>query len=151
MEIILNKGSANKRRRYNATSSLISWTHTQNDPCFKQSLSYFFFSSFPVLRTKYNKFHEICPPFSIVLWFLVVLHSLISPYPSGLLEQSYVWLSVSEATLNNTDKYVTWLKWPLMIKPQKTGEGMFYGIYGVLYETLSNGPRYTNYTPTNVI
>ena len=26
-------GSANERRRYNVTASLIGWAHTQNDPC----------------------------------------------------------------------------------------------------------------------
>ena len=30
--IILGMGSANERRRYNVTSSLIGWAHTQNDP-----------------------------------------------------------------------------------------------------------------------
>ena len=28
----MGMGSANKRRRYNVTSSLIGWAHTQNDP-----------------------------------------------------------------------------------------------------------------------
>ena len=32
--IILGMGSANKRRRYNLTPSLIGWAHTQNNPCF---------------------------------------------------------------------------------------------------------------------
>ena len=31
--IILGMGSANERRRYNVTWSLIGWAHTQNDPC----------------------------------------------------------------------------------------------------------------------
>ena len=31
--IILGMGSANERRRYIVTSSLIGWAHTQNDPC----------------------------------------------------------------------------------------------------------------------
>ena len=26
---------ANERRRYNVTSSLIGWAHTENDPCLK--------------------------------------------------------------------------------------------------------------------
>ena len=30
--IILSMGSANERRRYNVTSSLIGWAHTQNGP-----------------------------------------------------------------------------------------------------------------------
>ena len=30
--IILAMGSANERRRYNVTSSLIGWAHTENDP-----------------------------------------------------------------------------------------------------------------------
>ena len=30
---ILSMGSANERRRYNVTSSLIGWAHTQKDPC----------------------------------------------------------------------------------------------------------------------
>ena len=29
--IILGMGSANERRRYKVTSSLIGWTHTQNE------------------------------------------------------------------------------------------------------------------------
>ena len=29
---LLSLGSVNKRRRYNVTSSLIGWAHTQNDP-----------------------------------------------------------------------------------------------------------------------
>ena len=32
--IILGMGSANERRRYIVTSSLIGWAHTYNDPCF---------------------------------------------------------------------------------------------------------------------
>ena len=32
-KIILGKGSANARRRYDVTSSLISWAHTQDEPC----------------------------------------------------------------------------------------------------------------------
>ena len=32
-EIILGMGSTNGRWRYNVTSSLIGWVHTQNDPC----------------------------------------------------------------------------------------------------------------------
>ena len=31
--IILRIGSANERRRYNETSSLIGWAHTQNYSC----------------------------------------------------------------------------------------------------------------------
>ena len=31
--IIVDMGSANERRRYNATSYFIGWTHAQNDPC----------------------------------------------------------------------------------------------------------------------
>ena len=31
--VILGLGSANERWRYIVTSSLISWAHTQNDPC----------------------------------------------------------------------------------------------------------------------
>ena len=31
--IILGMGSANERRRYIVTSSLIGWAHTQNDNC----------------------------------------------------------------------------------------------------------------------
>ena len=31
--VILGMGSANERRRYIVTSSLIGWAHTQNDPC----------------------------------------------------------------------------------------------------------------------
>ena len=31
--IILYTHPANERRRYNVTSSLIGWAHTQNDPC----------------------------------------------------------------------------------------------------------------------
>ena len=31
--IILGKGSANERRRYNMTSSLIGWAHNQIVPC----------------------------------------------------------------------------------------------------------------------
>ena len=31
--IILGMGSADERRRYNVTSSLIGWTHAQNDQC----------------------------------------------------------------------------------------------------------------------
>ena len=31
--VILGMGLANERRRYNVTSSLIGWPHTQNDPC----------------------------------------------------------------------------------------------------------------------
>ena len=31
-KINLGMGSANERRRYNVTSSLIGWAHTQNDP-----------------------------------------------------------------------------------------------------------------------
>ena len=31
-EIILGMGSANERRRYNVTSSLIGWAHTKTDP-----------------------------------------------------------------------------------------------------------------------
>ena len=31
--IILGMGSANERWRYNVTSPVISWAHTQNDPC----------------------------------------------------------------------------------------------------------------------
>ena len=30
--IILGMGPANKRRRYDLTSSLTGWAHTQNDP-----------------------------------------------------------------------------------------------------------------------
>ena len=30
--IILGMGSANERRRYTVTSSLIGWAHTENDP-----------------------------------------------------------------------------------------------------------------------
>ena len=30
--IIVGMGSANERRRYNVTSSLIGWAHTQNGP-----------------------------------------------------------------------------------------------------------------------
>ena len=30
--IILGIGSTNERRRYNVTTSLIGWAHTQNDP-----------------------------------------------------------------------------------------------------------------------
>ena len=36
--IILNMGSANEKRRYNVTSSLIAWAHTQNDPCYAPRL-----------------------------------------------------------------------------------------------------------------
>ena len=32
--IILCMATANGRRRYTVTSSLIGWAHTQNDPCF---------------------------------------------------------------------------------------------------------------------
>ena len=31
--VILGIGSANERRRYNVTSSLIGWAYIQNDPC----------------------------------------------------------------------------------------------------------------------
>ena len=31
--IILDMGSANEKRRYIVTSSLIGWAHTENDPC----------------------------------------------------------------------------------------------------------------------
>ena len=33
VEITLDMGSANKRRRYIVTSSLIGFAHTQNNPC----------------------------------------------------------------------------------------------------------------------
>ena len=39
--IILGMGSANERRRYNVTSSLIGWAHTHNDP-WKHNTSHIF-------------------------------------------------------------------------------------------------------------
>ena len=36
--IILGINSANERRRYNVTSPLIAWAHTQNDRCLTQGL-----------------------------------------------------------------------------------------------------------------
>ena len=42
--ITLDMGSANERRRYNVTSSLIGWSHTNNDPglwCHNETWLYF--------------------------------------------------------------------------------------------------------------
>ena len=37
--VILGMGSANERRHYYVTPSLIGWAHTQNDPCWCSKLS----------------------------------------------------------------------------------------------------------------
>ena len=43
--IILGMGSANKRRRYNVTSSLIGWVHTQNDPWISSFVNTLYFQN----------------------------------------------------------------------------------------------------------
>ena len=54
--IILSMGSANERRRYYVTPSLIGWTHTQNDPCIQMRLYWNVFVSTCLFI--WNNFHS---------------------------------------------------------------------------------------------
>ena len=61
--IILCMCQANERRRYNVTSSLIGWAHTQNDPCRWHKGAMFCFNVIFLIRycliTHYHHFGHI--------------------------------------------------------------------------------------------
>ena len=59
--IILGMGSANERRRYNVTSSLIGRAHTQNDPRMKHDTSDIYITIFIEGHVKVPS--AKCPPF----------------------------------------------------------------------------------------
>ena len=54
--------SANERRRYILTSSLIGWAHTQNDPCHNKFIGDCYFQHeflFHVIYEEWNKWHQL--------------------------------------------------------------------------------------------
>ena len=59
--IILGMDSANERRRYIVTSSLIGWVHTQNDPCYMTNV----------------KVHS-CPSYPADIFYRLVLHARVA-------------------------------------------------------------------------
>ena len=83
----------------------------------------------------YSISQEICTRFFALLCFVVVIHWLIFPYPSGLLH----WHcgndcpSASKATLMNMDKYFMWLHYERLYNHNKAKHNktmcIFLGIY----------------------
>ena len=106
-EIILCMHATNERRCYNVMSSLIGWAHTQNDPWYQFYLLVFCsssgcgFNSRPSLEfspgaplhkyrlsdigTQLQYIPRNMHTVFALLCFVVVIHWLIFPYPSGLL------------------------------------------------------------------
>ena len=56
--IILSMGSANERRRYYVTPSLIGWTHTQNDPCIQLQMRLYWNVFVSTCLFIWNNFHS---------------------------------------------------------------------------------------------
>ena len=69
--IILDMGLANERRRYNVTSSLIGWTHIQNDPCVILSIGDFDIMYHQFLIVIYSVSHGC---FLLVQYFKAEVH-----------------------------------------------------------------------------
>ena len=75
-----------------------------------------------------------------LLCFVVVIHWLIFPYPSGLLHWHYP--SASKATLMNMDKYFMWIHYERLHNHNKAKHNKtvctFLGIYCVGQEALQD-------------
>ena len=99
--IILGMGSANERRHYIVTSSLIGWAYNQNDPVYPCQISQLSFKALRTLHTQvmifnpcqlhwiYSKTHKNIFAFSIISphwegagsWIFFVRHNLVY-YPA---------------------------------------------------------------------
>ena len=76
--IILCMGSANERRRYNETSSLIGWAHTQNDPwfpvkCQQQTLNYWKIFLYQWIKVSTKHFEINFLDWKSLFWFKISL------------------------------------------------------------------------------
>ena len=92
--IIMCRCPVNERRRYNVTSSLIGWAHSQNDPC---SVKYFFKVCFTVSNHN-SGLEQDCSISSVST--VEILQSCTN---------SSIWMYVVEANLKNKDKFYWYL------------------------------------------
>ena len=79
-----------------------------------------------------------------LLCFVVVIHWLIFPYPSGLLHWHWGNLTIapsaSKATLMNMDKYFMWIHYERLHNHNKAKHNKTVCIFLGIYCTLSTGP-----------